>query len=122
MIAIGSGHGHTADIGRPLSYEQMAEDTFELLRQLKVTEAEFFGFSDGGVIALRIASQHPALVKKLVTVGSSYNNDGLYPEVLEAMKNFKAEDMPPMLHDAYVKAAPKPENWPTLVAKVMKMD
>jgi pimeloyl-ACP methyl ester carboxylesterase len=29
-------HGHTADIDRPLTYAQMAEDTAELLRQLKI--------------------------------------------------------------------------------------
>ncbi len=35
VIAIeAQGHGHTADIGRPLTYEQMADDVAELLRQL----------------------------------------------------------------------------------------
>lgn len=36
-------HGRTADIDRPLSYEQMAEDTTELLRQLGIEKADFFG-------------------------------------------------------------------------------
>lgn len=30
------GHGRTADIDRPLTYEQMAEDTTELLRQVGI--------------------------------------------------------------------------------------
>jgi pimeloyl-ACP methyl ester carboxylesterase len=34
------GHGRTADIDRPLSVEQMAEDTAALLRQLKVKNAD----------------------------------------------------------------------------------
>ncbi len=35
MIAIElQGHGHTADIDRPLTYEQMADDTAALLKQL----------------------------------------------------------------------------------------
>jgi pimeloyl-ACP methyl ester carboxylesterase len=30
------GHGHTADIDRPLSFEQMADDTAALLRHLGI--------------------------------------------------------------------------------------
>ncbi len=29
------GHGHTEDIDRPVSHEQMADDTAELLRQFR---------------------------------------------------------------------------------------
>ena len=37
------GHGHTADIDRPLSYEQMADDVAALLRHLEIEEADVFG-------------------------------------------------------------------------------
>src|SRR5262249_15706590 len=37
-------HGHTADIDRPLTYELMADDTAELLSQLKIEKADFFGY------------------------------------------------------------------------------
>src|ERR687891_743880 len=47
------GHGHTADIERPLTYEQMADDTAELLRQLEIENADVFGYSMGGNIALQ---------------------------------------------------------------------
>ncbi|MBV9306535.1 MAG: alpha/beta hydrolase [Acidobacteriaceae bacterium] len=40
-------HGHTADIDRPLRVEQMAEDTAELLLQLKVEKADPLGYSLG---------------------------------------------------------------------------
>jgi len=40
-------HGHTADIERPLSYEQMADDTAALLRHIGVEQADFFGYSVG---------------------------------------------------------------------------
>jgi pimeloyl-ACP methyl ester carboxylesterase len=42
------GHGHTADIDRPLTYEQMADDTAALLKHLKIEQADFFGYSMGG--------------------------------------------------------------------------
>jgi pimeloyl-ACP methyl ester carboxylesterase len=53
------GHGHTADIDRPLTFEQMADDTAQLLRQLKIEDADFFGYSMGGGIALQTALRHP---------------------------------------------------------------
>jgi pimeloyl-ACP methyl ester carboxylesterase len=114
------GHGRTADVDRPLSFGQMADDTAELLRQLGIQQADFFGYSDGGNVALGIAIRHPELVRKFVIAGTNYNNDGLYPEILEFFKDVKAEDLGPELRDAYTDVAPHPEDWPTLVAKVMK--
>lgn len=113
-------HGHTADIDRPLTFEQMADDTVALLRQLKIENADFLGYSDGGNVALRIAMRHPDLVRKLVVLGANYNNDGLVPGLVEAFKVLKAEDIPKEFQEAYAKVAPDPKQWPTLVAKVMK--
>src|SRR5919199_4740760 len=59
-------HGHTADIDRPLTVPQMADDTAALLRQLDVGQADLFGYSLGAAIALQVAMQHPELVRKLV--------------------------------------------------------
>jgi pimeloyl-ACP methyl ester carboxylesterase len=115
------GHGHTADIDRPLTYEQMAEDTAELLRRLGITAADFFGWSDGGIIATRIAMRHPELVRKFAIIGSIYNNDGLPPELRKAVANMSPDDVPAEFRAAYTKVAPKPEQWPTLVGKVIKL-
>src|ERR671931_2119709 len=43
-------HGHTADIDRPLSVPQMAEDTAALLGRLGIERADFFGYSMGAGI------------------------------------------------------------------------
>ncbi len=114
------GHGRTADIDRQFTFEQMAEDTVALLRQLDIKNADFFGYSDGGNVALRIAMRHPDLVRKVVILGTNYNNDGLAPGILEAIKNSKAEEVPKVLRDGYAKVAPDPKGWPTLIAKVVK--
>lgn len=39
------GHGHTADLDRPLSFEQMADDSAQLLRTLGVMHVDVMGFS-----------------------------------------------------------------------------
>src|ERR671933_2762516 len=44
-------HGRTADIDRPLSMEQMADDTAAALGQLGIAKADFFGYSLGAAIA-----------------------------------------------------------------------
>ena len=74
------GHGHTADIDRPFSIEQWAQDTTALLRHLGIEQADFFGYSSGGAVALEIALRSPAQVRKLVWAGgTSYRRDGLTP-------------------------------------------
>ncbi|MFL5574731.1 MAG: alpha/beta fold hydrolase [Gemmatimonadaceae bacterium] len=117
-------HGHTADADRPLSYAQMADDTAELLRQLGIENADFLGYSMGGGVALQVASRHPALVRKLVFAGgTSYNPDGLYPELLEGMKRMKPEDLAGSpWQRAYARVAPQPERWGTLVGKIKELD
>ncbi len=118
------GHGHTADVDRPLTYEQMAEDTTALLAQLEIEEADLFGYSMGGGIALYIARQSPDLVRKFVFAGgASYRPDGLYPELLEAEKTMEPGDLAGSpFHKAYLETAPDPESWPALVAKTKELD
>ena len=76
------GHGHTADIAdRPFSFEQSADDTAALMDHLKVEKADFFGFSNGGNIALQIAIRHPSRARKLVVASPHKPED--WPRVFE---------------------------------------
>lgn len=104
------GHGHTADIDRPFTFEQSADDAVALLRYLRVDRADFFGYSNGGSIALQVAIRHPGMVRKLVVASAMYRRDGLYPEFWESMKHARLEDMPQELKDSYTRVAPHPEN------------
>src|SRR5262245_33353865 len=65
-------HGHTADIDRPLSLEQMADDTAAALQQLGIEKADFFGYSTGAAIALHVVIRHPEIVRKLVLASVTY--------------------------------------------------
>jgi pimeloyl-ACP methyl ester carboxylesterase len=114
-------HGRTADIDRPLSTEQMAEDTAALLRQLKVRNADFFGYSLGGSVALGIALRHPELVRKVAIFGTPYSNEGMVPGLVDNIKALKADDVPKQFYDGYVKVAPDPKQWPALVARIANM-
>jgi pimeloyl-ACP methyl ester carboxylesterase len=104
------GHGHTADIvDRPYSFEQSADDAAALLRHLRIDRADFFGYSNGGNIALQIAIRHPAVVRKLVVASAMFQRDGLYPEFWESMRHATLESMPAELREAYRRVAPHPE-------------
>ena len=64
-------HGRTADIDRPLTFEQEANDTAALLEQLQIVNADVFGYSDGGILGLGLAIRQPSLVRKLVLAGAN---------------------------------------------------
>jgi pimeloyl-ACP methyl ester carboxylesterase len=117
-------HGHTADVGRPLTYEQMAEDTAALLHALGIQSADFVGYSMGGAVALQVAMWHPRLVRRLVYAGGAcFDSAGLYPEALDAMTKTPAGHLDGSVwHQAYVNVAPHPGAWPALVAKVNELD
>ena len=76
------GHGRTADLDRPLSYEQMAEDVAGLLGHLGIARADVFGFSLGGITGLRLAIRRPELVRKLVAASVIYSNEGYYASIV----------------------------------------
>jgi pimeloyl-ACP methyl ester carboxylesterase len=117
------GHGRTVDIDRPLSYQQMADDTVALVRALDIEVADFVGYSMGGAVALQIAMRHPAVVRRLVDAGGSwYHSLGLYSEVIEAFESGPPDLSGSVWHQAYVRVARDPGAWPTLVAKVNELD
>ncbi len=117
------GHGHTADIDRPLTYREMAADTAALLEELEVEAADFFGYSMGAGIALEIAIRHPGLVRKIVLASLAYNEEGPHPGTQEQIESTTPEDLTgSVFEQAYARTAPNPENWPELVAKCNRLD
>lgn len=117
-------HGHTADIDRPLTYSQMADDTAELLRQLKIERADFLGYSMGGGIAVELAMGQPGMVGKLVWAGgASYSPDGLYPVIRAGAKDLKPELLAGSAwQKTYAAIAPDPNKWSALVFKIRDLD
>lgn len=103
-------HGHTEDIDRPLSFEQDADDIAALLQYLKIDNADFFGFSNGGTTTLQIAIRHSKLVRKAVVASAIYRRDGTFPQFWDFMKQAKQSPMPVELQEAYRKVAPDTAN------------
>lgn len=112
------GHGHTPDIERPFSFAQFADDIAALLRHLGLARADVGGLSLGGGVAWQVAIRHPEVVRKLVVISAPARSDGWFPEVRAGMAAINVEVLTgsPM-HDAYLRAAPRPDDFATLVAK-----
>src|SRR5215208_5357273 len=117
------GHGRTADVDRPLSYEQMADDVAALIEHLVIEKADVFGYSMGGSVALQVAIRHPEVVRKLVVASASYTSDGMHPELLEMIPTLTPEAFAGSpVEEAYLRTAPNPDDFPTLVAKLKRLD
>lgn len=117
------GHGRTADIDRPLTYEHMADDTAALLRELGIQSADIFGYSMGGGVALQVAIRHREFVRKLVIASATYNSEGMYPELLAMIETITPEAFAGSPPEAeYLRLAPNPDDFPTLVAKLRQLD
>jgi pimeloyl-ACP methyl ester carboxylesterase len=117
------GHGHTADVDRPLTYEQMADDTAALLRHLEIDNADVVGYSMGGAIALQLTIRHPDLVRKLVIASTSFTSDGMHAVALEMFPSITPElFVGSPIEEAYLRTAPNPDGFPTLVEKLKQLD
>lgn len=115
------GHGRSPDRDRPLRFELMAGDLAALIARLGLGPVDIAGYSLGGGVALHTAILHPALVRRLVLISTPYSHDGWYPDVragMAALDERAAQAMTGSLpHAAYTRVAPRPEQWPALVAK-----
>lgn len=113
------GHGHTADVDRPLSFRQMADDTAALIEKLGYRQVDVVGFSNGGSVAMELAIRHPEHVRRLVIGSVYYRRDGLRPELLRSFRTADAASMPEVYRRAYLAVAPNPADLPKLTPKLM---
>jgi pimeloyl-ACP methyl ester carboxylesterase len=114
-------HGRTASIDRPLSYEHMADDIAGLLGHLGIERADIMGYSLGGGVALQTAFRHPQLVRRLVVVSVPARRSAWYDEVRAAMEHL-GPGLADMMkqspgYQLYAKVAPRPQDFPVLLAK-----
>jgi pimeloyl-ACP methyl ester carboxylesterase len=99
-------HGHTSDRNAPESFTQDADDVAALLKQLNISNANIFGFSNGASTAMQIAIRHPELANKIIIVAGAYKREGFIPGFFEGFKTATLETMPQGLRDAFLKINP----------------
>ncbi len=67
-------HGKSEKV-KTLHYADMAEDMFRFIEALGLEKPAYYGFSDGGIVGLLLASAHPDLLSALIVSGASLRPD-----------------------------------------------
>lgn len=99
-------HGRTSDRDKGISFEQDADDVAALLKNLNISNADFFGFSNGGNTTLQIAIRHPQLTNKIVVASALLKRNGTFPQFWEFMKKGTFDQMPQQYKDEFLKVNP----------------
>jgi pimeloyl-ACP methyl ester carboxylesterase len=116
-------HGRTPDNDRPLTVENFATDVVELLDRLGIERADVFGWSMGAAVALRLGTDHAGRVGRLVLASVTFNDDGLYPGLLDGIQDLQPEHLHGSeFHEEYLRTAPDPAGWAGLVTKMKVLD
>jgi pimeloyl-ACP methyl ester carboxylesterase len=95
------GHGRTADVDGPITFEAMARDTIEFLETVVAGRAHLLGVSDGAVVALLVAPRRPDLVERLVFIAGVFHWGGWSPQVIDPSNR-----PPALLADSYAELSP----------------
>ena len=113
------GHGRSSLGNRPIRCEAIADDVAALLKRLGRAKVDVLGYSFGGCVGLRLAVQHPDLVRRLALVSTPFANDGWYAEMRAQQAQVSAAMAPMMketpMYKSYVAVAPKPDEFPRLL-------
>ena len=111
------GHGHTADVPGPISYDLMAADTAAFLDKLSIGRSHLVGHSDGANVALLVALSRPDLVDRLVLISGNFHHDGLTADL--DLGDLAANDY---LADAYGQVSPDGRgHFPVIADKIYRM-
>ena len=110
------GHGHTADVDGPITYDVMAQDTVAFLEEEVGGPADLVGHSDGANVALLAALARPDLVRRLVLISGNFHHDGLIPGAI------LPEELGPVVQPEYAAVSPDGgDHFDTVLQKVARM-
>lgn len=116
------GHGRTALGDRPINLIDIGNDLATVVKKLGYDTLDVMGYSFGGGAALRLAVQHPELVRRLVIVSAPYAQSGFYSEMLPQQAAVGAQMADAMketpMYKSYVAVAPRPQDFPRLLDRM----
>jgi pimeloyl-ACP methyl ester carboxylesterase len=94
-----------------LSYRLLADDLAQVIDSLGLQEFSILGFSDGGIAAYRYAAGQDPRLRKIVTVGSSWEMSENEPawEIISGMTGEIWKATFPSSYDSYMRLNPMPD-------------
>jgi pimeloyl-ACP methyl ester carboxylesterase len=116
------GHGRTTLGARPINLVDIANDLAFVLDKLGFKQVDVAGYSFGGGAGLRLAIQHPTVVRRLAVISAPYAQNGFFPEMLPqqaAVGSAMADQMKETpMYKSYVAVAPNPKDFPRLLDRM----
>ncbi|HEY6527723.1 MAG TPA: alpha/beta hydrolase [Cellvibrionaceae bacterium] len=105
-----------------LTYERIQQDIVAVLERLNISKLSILGFSDGGIIAYRIAALQSVQVDKLITIGADWSgkNNTKVKEIYKKITAKTWQEKFPQTYETYSKLNPLP-NFEKLVNCIVKM-
>lgn len=79
------GHGKSDKVSE-FHYDDMAEDIYQIINKLALKEVNYYGFSDGGIIGLLLASKYPELLKTMIISGANTKPEAIKPLLLKVFR------------------------------------
>lgn len=119
VIAMDSrGQGRSARAPGPITYHMMADDVLGLLDLLHVRQVSLVGWSDGGIIGLDLAINHPGRLRRLFAYGANADTAGAYAnaESSPVVVAFEAR-----AKEEYRQLSPTPGDWNSFYAVMSHM-
>jgi len=114
------GHGRTADIERPMTSENFADDVAALLDYLKIPSADVLGYSMGGGVAMQCAIRHPEKVRKVVSISAVFRHDGWVKEARDTFPKLTSQAFKGSpIETEYKKLSPTPNEFPNFVKRLV---
>jgi pimeloyl-ACP methyl ester carboxylesterase len=110
LIGIDSrGHGASTLGTGPLSYERLEKDVVAILDHLSLERTTVLGFSDGGIVAYRLAIHQPARVERLITIGAPHDRSEDTIPILERVTAESWNQRFPQTKPLYQRLNPQPD-------------
>ena len=111
------GHGRSSRDDKPYGYDLMASDVLALMDFLKIPKAAIVGWSDGAIIGLDIALNHPERLTKLFAFAANSDPSGVSDITSSPVFNaFIAR-----AEKEYETLSPTPTEYQSFLAQVQKM-
>ena len=118
IVADSRGHGRSSRTADPFGYDLMSSDYVALLNFLKIDKVDLVGWSDGGIIGLDIAMNHPERLDHLFAQAANITTDGVDPAV--ATDAVFGAYITAMAAD-YAAMSPTPDQFDPFVAQISEM-
>ena len=115
------GHGRSADEGGPFSYERSVAQTLAYLDAAGVRAPHVVGFSDGAIIGLLLALEHPGRIRSLVSISGNLDPSGFVAEGAEGLFP-PGEGAPDRSREIYAELSPDgPQHADVVLARLMEL-